>query len=461
MVLVALVSVCSFNVRRPLPEGTSVLGPFHPVPDLEFLYDLTYQRDGEQVVEQQIFDRIFQIIDEAERFITIDMFLFNGEHGGDRDYLPLSDRLTERLVEKRVRSPNVAITFATDEINTFYGVYEPEHFTELANAGVELVITDLTKLRDSNAMYSAGWRLFLQWFGTGGPAFFPHPLTSRGRRVTARSYLRLFNMKANHRKLIVTDRECLITSANPHDASSYHSNIAWVASGAICTDMARSEHGVADFSGSRLPERVTTPPESEGDETGLRGRFLSEGKIAQAVVEALRSATRGDTVDLAMFYLSDRGVVRALENAASHGALLRLILDPNKDAFGREKGGIPNRQVARELHGSYLTQVRWYDTHGEQFHTKLLLVRRRGEYHVFGGSANFTRRNLRDLNLEADFQVVAMRGHPVAASVAAYFDRLWENDDGEYTVPFERYRDDSWFKVLIYRVQEATGLSSF
>jgi phosphatidylserine/phosphatidylglycerophosphate/cardiolipin synthase-like enzyme len=429
------------------------------VTDLEFLYDLTYQRDGERVVEQQIFDRVMRMIDEAERFVILDMFLFNDEHGGDRAYIPLTRTLTDRLVRKRSQSPDVYISVTTDEINTFYGAYMPYQFTALERAGVDLVVTDLTKLRDSNAMYSAVWRVFLRWFGTAGPAFFPHPLTSRGQKVTARSYLRLFNMKANHRKLIVTDKECLVASANPHDASSYHSNIAWVANGEICNDMLQSERGVADFSGVVLPEHVVEG--SDGEDGDVQVRFLTEGKIRSALIEAMQQAGQGDSIDVAMFYFSDRGVVRALRGASSRGVAIRLVLDPNKDAFGREKGGIPNRQVAYELREPNYAAIRWYDTHGEQFHTKLVVIRRTDEVTMFGGSANLTRRNLQDLNLEADLEVVVPRGHPLDLRVSSYFERIWNNEGGHHTVEYEAYRDGSWFKTAVYRVQELTGLCSY
>ena len=460
LLLVGWLVVGTYNTVRRLPPGTSIIGPYHAVADVEFLYDLTFVRDGEPVVEQQIFDRVLRMIDEAERFVLIDMFLFNNEHGGDREYIPLTHQLTDRLVAKSAQTPNVDVALVTDEINTFYGAYKPEHFARLENAGVDLVITDLTKLRDSNPAYSAVWRVFLRWFGTSGPAFFPHPLTSSGQKVTARSYLRLFNMKANHRKVIVTDKECLIASANPHDASSFHSNIAWVARGPICGDVVDSERQVSEFSGTTLPDLAVAATGQDVSEE-VRVRFLTEGGIRERILTMLGSLQAGDSVDVAMFYLSDRGVVRGLRQAARHGAVVRLILDPNKDAFGREKGGIPNRQVAHELHAKDGTEVRWFDTHGEQFHAKLVIVKRQGEYTIFGGSANLTRRNLQDFNLEADLEVVAQLGHPITHRVTEYFARIWNNDGGEYTVEYEAYRDPSWLKTVIYRVQEFTGLCSY
>jgi phosphatidylserine/phosphatidylglycerophosphate/cardiolipin synthase-like enzyme len=335
----------------------------------------------------------------------------------------------------------------------------------------------MTPLRDSNPVFSAGWRILARWFGTGGPGWLPHPLSSTGRKVTARSYLKLLNFKANHRKLVVTEKECLVGSANPHDASAFHSNIAFAGSGRVCGDLLESEKAAAALSGvsvARWPAYAVggedggvSPPSGDGggDDTPRPGhvQVVTEGKIFDALMEELRASEAGDQVDLAMFYLSERRVVGALLEAAARGAAVRLVLDPNKDAFGREKGGIPNRQVARELfHRSEgQIRVRWYDTHGEQFHTKLMVVTRGNQVAVLGGSANLTRRNLRDFNLETDLRFRLPADAPLALAVREYFDRIFTNRDAEYTAPFEMYRNESRVKSIIYRLRESTGFSSF
>jgi HKD family nuclease len=66
-------------------------------------------------------------------------------------------------------------------------------------------------------------------------------------------------------------------------------------------------------------------------------------------------------------------------------------------------------------------EVRWYDTQGEQFHTKLLAFRTTSGTTLIGGSASLTRRNLGDYNLEADLLVRASDGLGVQAS--DYFER--------------------------------------
>jgi phosphatidylserine/phosphatidylglycerophosphate/cardiolipin synthase-like enzyme len=341
--------------------------------------------------------------------------------------------------------------------------------------------------------------------GTGGPGWLPNFLSSTGQRVTARSYLKLLNFKANHRKLIVTEKECLVTSANPHDASGFHSNIAFAGAGGLCSDLLESERAVAAFSdasvegwpvmvsasqttapGSDPNDGVTMEPEvqtatlapmngpggraTESGRIGTRStsaggtaQLVTEGEILEAVLADVRATGAGDRVDLAMFYLSERKVVDAVLKAEERGATVRLILDPNKDAFGRQKGGVPNRQVASELvrRSEGRIGVRWYDTRGEQFHTKLVVTTRGDSITVMGGSANMTRRNLNDYNLETDLRFVLPTDAKLAVAVSEYYSRLFQNKGGHYTLAFDAYRDDRWLKRIQYRFQEFTGLSSF
>lgn len=46
-------------------------------------------------------------------------------------------------------------------------------------------------------------------------------------------------------------------------------------------------------------------------------------------------------------------------------------------------------------------------------------------------------------------------------TINAYFDRIWTNEQGGYTVNFDVYRDESLFKYMLYRIQEKTGLGTF
>lgn len=80
---------------------------------------------------------------------------------------------------------------------------------------------------------------------------------------------------------------------------------------------------------------------------------------------------------------------------------------------------------------------------------------------IYAGSANLTRRNIADLNLESDLKIISPNDSEPVEAVSRYFDRIWENSDGNYTADFEKYHDRSLTKYLIYRIQEWGGLSSF
>ena len=167
-----------------------------------------------------------------------------------------------------------------------------------------------------------------------------------------------------------------------------------------------------------------------------------------------------------MFYLSDREIIEALLAAARRGVEVRLLLDPNKDAFGHAKGGIPNRPVASELvsRSDGAIKVRWYRTHGEQFHAKLAMVRDGQRTWLTLGSANLTRRNIDDYNLEANLALETAANAAVAQQLERWFDTLWNNRAPagiEYTADFGTFADPAQSSFWAYRLMEATGLSTF
>ena len=167
-----------------------------------------------------------------------------------------------------------------------------------------------------------------------------------------------------------------------------------------------------------------------------------------------------------MFYLADRDIVDALIDASRRGVEIRLLLDPNKDAFGYSKSGIPNRPAASELvsRSDGAIKVRWYRTHGEQFHTKLVAVRSADRLWLTAGSANLTRRNIGDYNLEANLAIDAERSSRLAADYERWFETLWNNRGPtgvEYTADFATFADPAQSSYWAYRIMEATGLSTF
>jgi len=463
--LIILIFLINGFIRK-VPNGTSVKGLERLDANAEFLYDLTYEKDGDIVKEQNIFNEQLVLIDEAKEFIIVDMFLFNDDYNRSTDviYPNLSEQLTSKLIDKKSEIPDIKILFITDEINNFYGAYESPYIKRLKENDIDVVITDLEKIRDSNPLYAGIWRSAIKWFGTSGRGWLPNPFSPDSPKVTARGYLKLLNFKANHRKVIATENNAIIASMNPHDASGNHSNIALKVGGSIIEDIVVSELNTAEFSGYKDGKDFNISDIRKTGSKGLdKASLITEGKIRDSLIEEI-SKTSGDSeINIAMFYLSHRGIVNELIKAANRGVELKLILDPNKDAFGIKKNGLPNRQVAHEIHRKTNKSniVRWYDTQGEQFHTKMAIIRDDNKSVIIGGSANFTRRNLDDYNLETNLMVETPRGSNLDREVDSYFSRIWNNEGGNYTLDYSSYENRSKFKTAIYRLQEWSGLSSF
>ena len=469
LVLAAWIAAGAWHRYKPLPEGLSAATPMRTPASVRFLADYTWtDAAGERHVDQMIFDRVLELIAGAERLVVMDMFLFNhfaGETGGD-DLRPLSSEVTDALVQRKSERPALRAILITDPINTFYGSLDLPQLERLRAAGIEVVMTDLGPLRASNPAWSGLWHLCCRWFGRpddGG--WLPNPVGDQP--VSLRSVLRLLHFKANHRKTVVADSGDtwvgLVTSGNAHDASSAHSNIAVEFSGRAALDLLRTERAVADFSAPGLDwPRIAPPAPSQPPAGAPRLQVLTEAAVRDAVIDMLARAGDGDAIDLAMFYLSHRAVIEGLLGAHRRGARVRALLDPNTGAFGREKSGIPNRPVAAELVDAGIT-VRWCDTHGEQCHDKLVAARYAdGSAEFIAGSANFTRRNLDDLNLETDVRVVAPADAEIMRHVAAWFGRRWiEPGVRNYSVPYRAYADDGWFRYWRYRFMEGSGLSTF
>jgi hypothetical protein len=338
-----------------------------------------------------------------------------------------------------------------------------------------VVMTDLTRLRDSNPLYSATWRLALGWWlKPSNRGRFGNPLDADGPTLSFGALSRMPHFKANHRKLALTGNGKgslvgIVSSGNPHDASSAHSNVALKLGGEALRPLLASELDIARWSGwqgSADFDRFRAAPATVAPATGdSNATVLTEGAIRDALLKALDSTQRGDAVDIAQFYFSERRVIEALIAAARRGVGVRVVLDPNKDAFGFEKSGLPNREVASELIASSdgAIKLRWYRTHGEQFHAKLAAVRRGDRLWLLLGSANFTRRNLGDLNLEADVAIDAPANSELAASVADWFETIWSNRPGasEYTSDAGVWAEPSQGRYWLYRFMEASGLSTF
>ena len=472
--------VALWNLYKPMPNGTRVRGEVieTPLDQLHFLTDVTgADVFGAPIVEQQIFDAMLRVIGQAHEYIVLDFFLFNAQRGVNMEPRRLlSAELRDALLARKRALPGLQVLLLSDPINDVYGSLPSADLAALRAAGIDVVSVDLDSLRDSNPIYSALWRLTTKWWSGdgGGDPWLPNPLDAGPEQVSFGAWARLLNFKADHRKVLLADDgkgglTGIVTSANPHDASSLHSNVALQLTGTALQPLLESELALARESGWHSlwePPPLAPPLPLANPAEAAHVQVLTEGEIGTVIVRNMAATRIGDSIDIAMFYLSERSVIDALIGAARRGVAVRVILDPNKDAFGRSKDGIPNRSVATELSGASngAIKLRWFRTHGEQFHTKLVALRTATEFWFTLGSANLTRRNLENYNLEANVSVTIPPNSPLAGSIAAWYEMIWTNHgppDLEYTSDFGTYADPSQGTYWLYRFMEATGLSTF
>lgn len=472
-ILTIYISTLIYHQQKALPEGISYKGDEHLLTEdnVEFLYDLTYQKNGEEVYEHEIFKEAFRMIEEAEEFLIIDMFMVNEFSDESRDFPKLSSIFSEKVKAQLVKHPDLKVIFITDDLNRSYNSHEALQIDYLADYGAEIVYTDLSQLRDPNLLYSGVWRMLFQWFGQEGNGWLPNPFGETSPDVTARSYLQLMNIKANHRKTIITENHGLVLSANAHDASALHSNIAIKVSGPILKDMVETERAVVAFSGGNLdafpsPEEidalVQAVPHTEDEP--IVAQIVTEQQIEESFLTAVDKAGEEDEIWIGMFYLADRSIIDALKDAAERDVKIRLILDPNENAFGSEKAGLPNIPVASELmaQSDETIEIRWYNTNKEQYHSKIAYIKGENESYVTAGSTNFTSRNLDDYNLENNINITAPSNSEFIKDIDTYFKRIWNNEDAEYTKPYDAEKDVlTPVKYGIYWVQKTLRFTTY
>ncbi|MFH1448790.1 MAG: phospholipase D-like domain-containing protein [bacterium] len=505
--LIILTAVFHFTQILSLPSGVHICKT-SPISENEIrlLLDTTAfnPKTNKRVIHQENFKEILFLIKRAKDFIYLDFFLWNNFQGStSEDYRKVSLELATALINKKKTHPKIKILVLTDPINRIYGKMEPQFFHHLVDAGIVVVFTDLSYLVDSHLIYSIPGQIINEYLSKVPllkrlleKPIFPNLINQDSSKISLKQLSQILFFKANHRKLIIANTldnqwKMIVTSFNPSDSSSAHSNCGLLVSGKIVKIALSAELAGIEWS-AKNPKNILNNKQGEVNKLLFYLRnyieresfkqktfqqkrkttvtWLTEGAIKDRLLEMLDKTKKKDEVRIAMFYLSDRRVIQGIKKAVLRGANVRIILDANRDAFGHTKNGIPNRPVAAELIrlkkiGKTNISIRWADTRGEQFHHKAICIVNliTQKYQFMCGSANWTRRNIADLNLEANLLV---EGAPeVSKRFIEYFDRAWNNKDGlNYTVDYNTVAEKGWnlwWKTFIYYLQEKTGTSTF
>lgn len=459
--------------------------------DVDYFMTYTGFRDGERFLETGIGPKAMDMIHAADQSLIMSVFLFDNFYAdteGQRDLVtPIVDGFLERLAAH----DDMRIAVILDASHKAYGRRVSPAERTFRERGIDVfysdVLSGLKKASLIGVREGTGHvnRLidvatFGGWSKLGSAVFSRArvPVEFDGEPLSLESAYNAFLLKANHRKLLVTDvhgadHEVLITSANPHSASGYHINSAVSVRGAparyvynlLREDMMHSaglgslyahwhDNASRKYRRSYFEDRFPELPLDAGKSTARTDKrnvgitIVTEEEIPRSVIELLGAVQPSDEVRIQMFYLSFQPVLDAILRASTVvDRPVRILLDANKDSFNKEKDGTPNRQVARYLLRKARArkgriEIRWYSTHGEQNHAKTMSITApAADKHVLTtGSCNWTGRNMDGVNMESN---VVVDGSPkVAAAFNNLFDMFWTNADGvEYSLDYEAFKD--------------------
>jgi len=416
--LLAWLSLVFWNSAKPLPPGTHIVSQTSRLSeaDVDFLYESPRRLDRPAPE--------ISAIDRAEQLIVL-------------DESPLTREVAQHLLARKRVRPTLKIVVVTDPRNQAFGGTPSQTLTSLEQAGIVVARARLDRLRDSNPLYSGLWRLLFGWWSD--------PFDEVPGQVTLPAWSRMLNSKTDQRQLLVAD-----------DGAGGWTNILAAAGapaglilrGPLARAMVSSELQIAAWStdDDRLPVGLPMGGRGVGS---IDARFLTEGAIESALLDAIAAAGGGDNISIAVENLSDRRLIAAALRAAARGARLQVLLARNR---------MPNQAVADELlrDGGGRIEVRWSPIQPGAAYPKLLVVRHRTDVWMNWGSANFTRRCLADLNLEASVELRMPARSAPARAVTGYFANVWSNAAADSGAA-----DDSSAAYWQYRLAEATGLSSF
>ena len=524
--IMAFTVSCS-TIKNP-PLGINYESPIRETENAEFHYDLTYlDKDGNIQYDRNLWDATLKVVDNAKDYLIIEMFLFNDLYNKDKERFPeFVKEYTEKLIKKQQENPNLKVYILADENNNFYGAFEHPFITSMKNAGINVIIVDIFKLKDTFPWYSPIWRTFIKPMGNPqNKGWITNFYGDMWPKLTIRNLLRALNVKADHKKVFLNEKEVVVSSANIHDPSYFHENIAIYTDGPIVKDVLHDLQLVAKFSDSEinvdgsnketkskiemdiadktkirkdtmnigdlkdknnnminLEENISDSQKNEKGEkeslslnsgkneiTDTEGKtykiqYLSEGAIGKYLDADIDSLKSGDELLMGMYFLADKGIIDRLIKAANRGVKIRMIFDRSRDAFGMSTNGLPNKPVSKKLKKKTKgkIEIKWYFTNNEQYHTKITLMKKTdGSVIINAGSANLIKKNIRGYIMDSNFRILTTQDSKISKDVYTYFDRLWENKDGLFTINFDDEPTTSGFSDFMYKILDATQLGSF
>ena len=71
--------------------------------------------------------------------------------------------------------------------------------------------------------------------------------------------------------------------------------------------------------------------------------------------------------------------------------------------------------------------------------TKMTIIKQGTTTTIFTGSSNLTPKRIFNYNLESDMKIIANNNTEISKDTNNYFNRIWFNEDGNYTTNYETH----------------------
>jgi hypothetical protein len=268
MLALCWAAIAAWNTIKPLPAGTRVASLTARLDDtqLDVIDDVA---GGSSILAREL-----AVIDRADQLILLDQ-------------APLARDTGQHLLIRKRQRPGIKIVVLADPLPEIYGGTPAHYLDSLERAGIIVARIRLGRMRDPLPWYSALWRMSIGWWSD--------PYEETAPRAGVRASLRQSNRKADRRQVLVADDGSGgWIGVVPAAAGA---GLAVAIAGGVARDIMASELKIAAWStgDDRLPG--APPPISRGLGS-IDARFLTEGAIRGALVDAISSATDGDEIRL-------------------------------------------------------------------------------------------------------------------------------------------------------------------
>ena len=64
-------------------------------------------------------------------------------------------------------------------------------------------------------------------------------------------------------------------------------------------------------------------------------------------------------------------------------------------------------------------------------------------------------------NLENELKIMSAYDQKVSKDILDYYDRLWTNRDGDFTLPYDKGKNEKFMNDMLFRFMEVNGFGAF